>query len=128
MEAYRPCVHQARIAADCMALQGAAARSLLSPRTHQEFLDEVFERFDTDKTGTLDKGQLRALLGHIEDRRGRNPNVSEEAVKYVLEECGAKKRACISRTERLAAGGSGMHISDDPHYTNEPSQSCCKLM
>ena len=91
----------------------------------QQWLDKVFDEFDTNNSGQLEPGQLMALLQKVSP----NEIVTSEDEAYVLSLVDKSKTGTILRSEALAAAGTWKKLiekGDAPHMKSK-SRGCLVL-
>ena len=65
----------------------------------EKAINDIFDQFDTNKSGELEKGQLRDLLKRVSP----DADVADEDEAYVMELCDKSNTGTILRSEVLAA-------------------------
>ena len=93
------------------------------------YIDKVFERFDTDKSGRIEGSQLLPLLQDIEPKYA----AGEDDVQFVLVQCGCTIEAGLGREELLPAVGEWKGIVSERLAEVEKSKakggsSACALL
>eukprot|EP01047_Picozoa_sp_COSAG01_P080074 COSAG01_NODE_15426_length_1338_cov_1.929782_2_plen_204_part_00 len=86
----------------------------------QKYLDKIFEKFDTDKSGLLEKQELLGLMQTMAPA-GKRP--AAEDVEFVLCRCNVSQGGGIPRTEVLAAVATWRAIAQ-----TQAGSSCCLVM
>jgi Ca2+-binding EF-hand superfamily protein len=83
--------------------------------THSKKIERIFDEFDANKNGVLEKGELKKAMQSIEDREhtGKHARVvfgvetrirvTEEDVDYIMELCDTSGDGAIDRAEALPA-------------------------
>lgn len=65
-------------------------------------IDYLFNRYDTDQSGQLDKEELRSLLGDLGKKHGFDPPTEVE-LEYIFHEADTWRDGCIERLELAKA-------------------------
>ena len=86
----------------------------------QKVLDEIFDTYDTNKSGQLEPGQLRELLKRVSP----DDAVTDEDEAYVMELCDKSKTGTILRSEALAACATWKSILERGDAPSKQSPGC----
>ncbi|KAL1526755.1 hypothetical protein AB1Y20_015451 [Prymnesium parvum] len=110
---------------DTSGISRASAEAVVAKYAHyveqKEVLQSIFTDFDTNHSGRLERGQLRALLLKVSPGK----EVADSDVDYVLNMCNDDSKGSIARDELLPAVATWRHLAESSDACDSSSCVIC---
>lgn len=97
-------------------------------------IDKIYDQFDTNKSGSLDRGQLKKFIQSEEDKFKKREafgvllhlRVSDDDVNYILSDCDMNENGAIDKAEVLSALAKWEELAKA--HVEEKKKSCACLL
>eukprot|EP00440_Ansanella_granifera_P066233 gb/GFBE01071840.1/.p1 GENE.gb/GFBE01071840.1/~~gb/GFBE01071840.1/.p1 ORF type:complete len:259 (+),score=65.36 gb/GFBE01071840.1/:1-777(+) len=100
--------------------------------SHANDVEDIFNKFDKNGSGCLDRQELQNALQYLEDRDGKREQygilvqipVSDEDVTWILAQCDVSGEGTINRAEAVPAMAMWHSLADE-HFQQQ--SKCCTV-